>query len=478
MKEEETILIVDDDKSTQNILKLTLGEKGYTTETAGTGREAIKKTRSRFYNVVLLDIKLPDMQGTRLLTRLKKIHKDMEIIIITGYASMENAVQALNKGASAYIIKPLDMDDLLARLKELLCKQRKALQDKKLYQRVKQELNRQRQAEQSLQESKKKVESLHKVARKLAACQTETKVFQLTIKAAKQLLSFSVYTLSLAEGKRLVTKSASSQITSFIKRGMALDENLVIKTYRTGRTFVLDRSEGTLEGNLIRKNFQSILSTPVGDIGVFQAISPVSDAFNREDMRLLKLLLDHTTVALRRIHLQDEFKEKAVQDPLTGVYNRYYLNQALQQEIKRSKRYGHPIGFLMVDIDRFKEINDRFGHQVGDKILQEVACLLLEEVREIDVVVRYGGDEFLVMLPETDGNADIVRQRIARKIASRDEINKMLNFPATLSIGSAYWSPQGSRSVNEILGKADERMYEDKRKKSSDHLDRCQEQKS
>ena len=118
----------------------------------------------------------------------------------------------------------------------------------------------------------------------------------------------------------------------------------------------------------------------------------------------------------------------------------------------------------MIDINRFKEINDRFGHQMGDRVLQQVASLLLQEVREADVVVRYGGDEFLVVLPETNGEADVVMQRIHRAVDKRNETNELIPFPVTLAIGCAHWEPERDRPVAQVLAEADQKMYEEKQR--------------
>lgn len=124
MEEKASILIADDDGNVCRILTLIFGKKGYETETAETGREAIKKARERSFNAALLDIRLPDMGGIELLTTLKEMQPNMVVMMITTYASLENAVQALNEGASAYIPKPLNMDEVLATVRNALDKQR------------------------------------------------------------------------------------------------------------------------------------------------------------------------------------------------------------------------------------------------------------------------------------------------------------------------------------------------------------------
>jgi len=125
-KIKERILIVDDDESICRTLSLILQEEGYETDVAHTGKEAIEKTKTNFYNVALLDIKLPDMEGTKLLTAMQKTFPEMIKIMVTGYPSLQNAVEALNYGADAYIMKPVDPEELLRVIREKLEKQREA----------------------------------------------------------------------------------------------------------------------------------------------------------------------------------------------------------------------------------------------------------------------------------------------------------------------------------------------------------------
>ena len=121
----------------------------------------------------------------------------------------------------------------------------------------------------------------------------------------------------------------------------------------------------------------------------------------------------------------------------------------------------------MIDVNRFKEVNDRFGHATGDKVLQGVAEVIQRSIRDADIVVRYGGDEFLVILPETDGETDIVKERILAEVARRNEKNPLLDFPVTLAIGSYHWSSQSGKSIEEALAEADKLMYEAKRRSSA-----------
>ena len=171
--------------------------------------------------------------------------------------------------------------------------------------------------------------------------------------------------------------------------------------------------------------------------------------------------------SLQDITEEKRYQEKLVylarHDPLTDLYNRHTLAEILEREITRAQRYHHPIGILMIDVNRFKEINDRFGHTMGDQVLQSVAGILRCCVRESDIVVRYGGDEFLVLLLETNGETEIVRKRILKEMSRQKQMGPLSQFPTSLAIGTAHWVPGRGDSIENILAEADRAMYEAKR---------------
>jgi len=150
MNDKPRILIVDDDESTCKTLMLILGKKGYEAEAAGTGQEALEKAQERLFNAALLDLRLPDVEGVELLAPLKEIRPAMAVIVITGHASVETAVQAMDEGASSYITKPLNIDEVLATIREALEKQRL--------------IEERRQAEEALRESEAKMRSIFRAA--------------------------------------------------------------------------------------------------------------------------------------------------------------------------------------------------------------------------------------------------------------------------------------------------------------------------
>ena len=124
MGETARILIVDDDENIRKVLTAILEEEGYNVESVDTARKAIERARKRFYNLALIDIRLPDMEGIELLTKMKDTKPKMRKVIITGYPSLQNAIEAVNRGADAYILKPFDMEKVLKTIEEELRKQK------------------------------------------------------------------------------------------------------------------------------------------------------------------------------------------------------------------------------------------------------------------------------------------------------------------------------------------------------------------
>jgi len=126
MDERARILVVDDDESIRKTLATILEEKGYVVDTAENGKEAIEKSNAKFYNLALIDFRLPDMEGTKLLMAMKETIPKMVKIIVTGYPSLQNAIEAVNKGADAYVLKPVNVDNVLDTIREHLKKQQEA----------------------------------------------------------------------------------------------------------------------------------------------------------------------------------------------------------------------------------------------------------------------------------------------------------------------------------------------------------------
>ncbi len=152
-------------------------------------------------------------------------------------------------------------------------------------------------------------------------------------------------------------------------------------------------------------------------IGTLQMFAPARGAFTCQDAQLLWILSLVAENQLTREYANEGLIRFAFTDYLTGLKTRGYFEQQLDMEIKRAERKKQPVALLMIDIDFFKQLNDRYGHHVGDQVLRDVASLLMKDMREVDTVARYGGEEFVIILPETSGTgAAYVADRLRRAV--------------------------------------------------------------
>jgi len=170
----------------------------------------------------------------------------------------------------------------------------------------------------------------------------------------------------------------------------------------------------------------------------------------RLDLRRMRENLISTTIQSELVRLQ------SFTDPLTEVYNRRSLDDMAGRFISQARRSHKPLTFLLIDVDRFKEVNTRFGHLGGDMVLAEIATLLKSSTRGSDAVVRYGGDEFVIILSDTSC-ADRVVERIRAYLRDWNQAGQLDNFELSLSIGVAEWSD--GQTLDEVLDIADRDMY-------------------
>lgn len=214
MDPKESILIVDDDASICATLARILVRKGYETDTAATGRKALEKIQGRSFNLTLLDIRLPDVVGMDLLRRLRESQPDMAVILVTAYASIQTATQALKEGAAAYIIKPVDTDEMLAAIRQALDKQRLVLENRRLYQETRRELGQRKRAEEALRQTAARLERFSHLLLALARvglqAQESLAVDEILVMTSNEVkeLGFESATL-MREGENLVLRHTS-----------------------------------------------------------------------------------------------------------------------------------------------------------------------------------------------------------------------------------------------------------------------------
>jgi diguanylate cyclase (GGDEF)-like protein len=212
-------------------------------------------------------------------------------------------------------------------------------------------------------------------------------------------------------------------------------------------------------------NIESTIGVPleVTDkiIGVFQLINKTSEeAYSVEDLNILKTIVEYAAIAIEKVYYLSAMKDLDNVDSLTGVYKRRHFDSQFSKEKERAKRYNNSLSMLIVNVDDFKTINDEHGHDAGDQILKGLAEVLKKAVRRVDIVARYGGDEFVVLLPQTSkSNAELVRERIEKNIG---KLSKKSPIPYTVSIGLGA---AGAKVVGSVTEKAEKDLQKLKKTK-------------
>ncbi|MBK5306051.1 MAG: diguanylate cyclase [Frankiaceae bacterium] len=201
--------------------------------------------------------------------------------------------------------------------------------------------------------------------------------------------------------------------------------------------------------------------TVIGVLDLFDRLD--AETFDQRDLATIRTFASQATVAIDNVLLHDEARRLSITDGLTGLWNYRYFTMTIGKEIERSARFGRPLALLMLDLDLFKAVNDTYGHQRGDAVLVELAARVRSQVRDVDTVARYGGEEVVVILPETDEpGAAQAAERICDAVRRRPFGEPgQHGIEVTVSIGAAVFPAHGGSSST-LLRRADEALYEAK----------------
>ena len=197
-------------------------------------------------------------------------------------------------------------------------------------------------------------------------------------------------------------------------------------------------------------------------LGYISIYSDTSAIYDSEHSRLAEIFANEASIAIENARLFKQVQLLAVTDELTGFFNRRYFYELVEMELARARRYHHPVSLVMIDIDHFKTVNDRYGHTAGDLVLKEMCAVIRNAVRESDILGRHGGEEFVLLLPETPlDHAVEAADRLRRLVADHHITVGSLDITISVSGGVATFGDQ-CQTADELFRCADMAMYQAK----------------
>jgi len=300
----------------------------------------------------------------------------------------------------------------------------------------------------------------------------------------RTILDKSAELLTAEQGSLMLLDHETDDLLLHVKKGLidGVEEKLRItrgegiagKVAECGEAMLVENVENdprTNQRNRQHYKTHSFISVPlkIDDrvIGVLNLSDKVTGGvFDQEDLHLIQSFATHAAVVMERnvfFNTSERLKKLTITDSLTGLLNRRYLYERLKDEVARSERHGHVLSLLMLDLDGFKYCNDTFGHLLGDRTLKAVAETLLSTVRSMDVVARVGGDEFMVILPETSevlaiDIAERLRSNVAKQVVLPEDAAHPLLCTLTASIGIVCYPTHG-KTLELLLEHVDKALY-------------------
>jgi two-component system cell cycle response regulator len=440
------VLVVDDIPANVKLLEAKLGAEYFDVVVASNGLEALEKVASEKPDIVLLDVMMPGMDGFEVCRRIKKdpASAHLPVVMVTALDQLSDRVTGLEAGADDFLTKPVNDVALFARVRSLV--------------RLKTMVDELR-LRQATGESMGLMDAVDG---------TETAARSRILIVEDRATSAQRIAETLERDNDVATVADTTEAVVRAKGG---DFDLIISSLS------MDRQDGLRLCATLR-SLESTRQTPIlamveeGDMK--RLVRALDIGVNDYLMRPIEAseLTARVRTQLRRKRYADRLRhslqlslEMAITDQLTGLFNRRYMSRHLGTLISSAQTTGKPVSFLILDIDYFKHINDTYGHDVGDEVLREFAGRISANVRGIDLACRYGGEEFVVVMPDTDLTfAYMVAERLRQSVADTPFTIGVApgQLPVTISVGVTATETKGD-TAEALLRRADQALYRAKR---------------
>ncbi|MGB8214855.1 MAG: diguanylate cyclase [Anaerolineales bacterium] len=430
---EPTVLIVDDSPENITLLSRILKMSGYRIEVAADGPRAVEIAETLLPDIILLDINMPVMDGFETCARLKENEstRAIPVIFISALDNVEEKTKAFRIGGVDYILKPFDYEEVQARVETHLVLRRLRIQlelaNRELAARVEELTN----SRELLAERERRLSAFVNALPNLSfVIDEQGRYLEIIAKETSLLAARPGELIGRLVGDVLPPKEAAKILDA------------IEQTVQTGKIQVIEYKIPVLSGS--ERWFEGrIALLEKGDSGSSKVVLLASDITDR-------------------VQLYQEVQRLADLDVLTGCFNRRHFMAVATQEIQRSMRYKRPLSLLMVDIDHFKNFNDKYGHQVGDQLLCSLVILCQKQLRNIDVLGRYGGDEFVVLMPETAAEGAMLA---SERLRHKTEIMKIktnereLSITVSMGIASLDRGFDETHTLDTLIKSADKALY-------------------
>lgn len=455
------ILIIENDKTIVKNIKKYLKHIGYSVFVECDVKQALLNIERSKFDFILLDEDLCNINKFNIIKRLNSGITDYLILIGRNPDAKEvlNMIQA--KGVFAYLHKPIDFQYMESILK-------KGLKKKKL------EKDR-----EYLKEKSRELNFLNELTTLIGATLDPKKIIDTVVTRVSNIVPVNTTTLLFSSKEKIYITMNSNiclndSVINDIKEEIIKNYTKIMGSKMSSEEIIFElKNNGELIKNnkvvLIPSSKKTLLNQPLTvneqKLGIVSFARFSDKGFKKNQVRLLSTLSNQTALALKNASEHCEINELASIDSLTKTFNHRVFHDLLEREFNRYKRYKNSLSLIMLDIDYFKNVNDSWGHQIGDQILKELAFLITQCIRQIDIIARYGGEEFAIILPETSiEHAYILAERMRKKIASHRFNYFKKSLSITISLGVSNSSSLRIKDKDGLIYSADEALYLAKRK--------------